>query len=198
MSIITIDSSDPKSIASAIKAGITTPELLADFLDDGEIVDDAVVIDPLYYATDCGGGVGDGFDTTEEAVEDFASAFDAPEETKWLEITTFRIGVDADGDIVRVDVERHTRTLEPNEPECTDGEHDWQSPFEIFGGLKENPGTWGHGGGAIIHECCVKCGCGRVTDTWAQNPNNGSQGHRTVSYEEGKYADEIAALAESE
>jgi hypothetical protein len=40
----------------------------------------------------------------------------------------------------------------------------------------------------------MRCGCERTTDTWAQNPETGEQGLQSVSYEEGKYADEIREL----
>ena len=87
--------------------------------------------------------------------------------------------------------------LDPEEPECPDDvNHDWQSPYEILGGLKENPGVRGHGGGVIVSKVCMYCGCERVTDTWAQNPENGEQGLRSVEYHEGRYSEEVIALAE--
>jgi hypothetical protein len=88
-----------------------------------------------------------------------------------------------------------TVTLDEEEPECCheDG-HDWQSPYEIVGGIRDNPGVWGHGGGVLITECCMHCGCARTTDTWAQNPQTGEQGLREVSYEPERFADEIAAV----
>ena len=88
-----------------------------------------------------------------------------------------------------------TVTCEPDEPECPDhAAHDWQNPYEILGGLKDNPGVWGHGGGVICREVCVHCGCERTTDTWAQRPDNGEQGLTSVAYEPGKYATEVADL----
>lgn len=78
------------------------------------------------------------------------------------------------------------------EPDCHDGaEHDWQSPHEIVGGDKKSPGVWGHGGGVVIVECCLRCGCARRTDTWAQDPITGQQGVESVTYEPGRYADKI-------
>lgn len=82
-------------------------------------------------------------------------------------------------------------TLDPEEPECTDKEHDWQSPHHIVGGIKSNPGVWGHGAGVYITEVCMNCGCKKQTDTWATNPANGTQGHTTIEYEPGCYSDEI-------
>jgi hypothetical protein len=77
--------------------------------------------------------------------------------------------------------------LAPEEPECIRDEHDWQSPIELVGGIEENPGVFGHGGGVIINEVCLHCGCARITDTWAQDRTTGEQGLRSVEYEEGKY-----------
>jgi hypothetical protein len=88
--------------------------------------------------------------------------------------------------------ENGTVQLDEEEPCCTESEHDWQSPYELLGGCKENPGVWGHGGGVIIHEVCMHCGCERVTDTWAQRPDTGEQGLESVSYDPGKYSDEVA------
>ena len=89
----------------------------------------------------------------------------------------------------RCDGERVTVRIDPAEPRCVDREtsHDWQSPHEIVGGLRENPGVWGHGGGVISREVCVRCGCERTTDTWAQRRDTGEQGLTSVSYEPRKY-----------
>jgi len=101
---------------------------------------------------------------------------------------------------VRVDCEEtgerasDTVTLDEGEPDCSDSEaHHWESPYALVGGLRENPGVHGHGGGVLIREVCLKCGCHRVTDTWAQNPETGEQGLRSVTYEEPFSAEEIAA-----
>jgi integrase len=43
-----------------------------------------------------------------------------------------------------------TVRLEPSEPDWQNEHlHDWQSPWSVLGGLKENPGVWGHGGGVV-------------------------------------------------
>jgi hypothetical protein len=86
-----------------------------------------------------------------------------------------------------------TVTLEAPEPDCEIGEtHNWQSPHCLVGGLEENPGVHGHGGGVVITEVCLHCGCKRVRDTWAQNPTNGQQGLESVEYEENAFtSDEL-------
>lgn len=77
--------------------------------------------------------------------------------------------------------------IEAEEPECSEGEHDWCAPYEVVGGIKENPGVWGHGGGVIIHEICRHCGCLRTTDTWAQRHDDGTQGLVSVEYDDGDH-----------
>lgn len=89
----------------------------------------------------------------------------------------------------------YTVQSDEDEPDCDsdEGMHSWQSPIELVGGIKENPGVWGHGGGVIITEVCVRCGCKRTTDTWAQRPDTGEQGLTSVSYEQDAFtADELA------
>lgn len=104
---------------------------------------------------------------------------------------TLRFGDDS---TVWIDVEIHddndeyetiTVSVDPLEPECDDEEgHDWQSPHSVLGGLESNPGVQGHGGGVIIREVCACCGAYRITDTWAQRPDTGEQGLRSVEYRE--------------
>lgn len=130
------------------------------------------------------------FDSGEEAAQDYVDTWDwwTIESTTWITVAAWREGIDDECDMVRVDEMDHTISIDPDEPACEEGEHDWKSEYDVVGGCKENPGVWGHGGGAIIWEACAKCGCGRCTDTWAQNPENGVQGLESVSYEVGKYA----------
>lgn len=120
---------------------------------------------------------------------------DRSDGTIWVRVSAWQEvrSVDSDGQVVtgRACEDSHTIALDPDEPECPEGEHDWQSPHEIVGGIKSNPGVWGNGGGVIITEVCMRCGCGRHTDTWAQDPDTGEQGLRSVRYEPGEFADEI-------
>lgn len=93
-----------------------------------------------------------------------------------------------------------TVTLEAPEPDCAHSEtHDWCSPHSLVGGLEENPGVHGKGGGVVVTEVCRHCGCKRVTDTWAQNPSTGEQGLESVEYEEDAYtAEELEEAFEEE
>ena len=77
------------------------------------------------------------------------------------------------------------------EPDCPDHPaHDWQSPHELLGGIEENPGVWGHGGGVTITEVCSHCGIYRVTDTWAQCRQCGTQGLEETTYRDADEASE--------
>jgi hypothetical protein len=56
------------------------------------------------------------------------------------------------------------------------------SPYAVLGGLRENPGVQGHGGGVTIHRVCAHCGCLRIYDSWAQRRDTGEQGLASTSY----------------
>jgi hypothetical protein len=112
--------------------------------------------------------------------------------TQWVNVTVWEKGSDDYP-------ETHKIAIEPNEPACVDSQgHDWQSPVGIVGGIKEAPGVYGHGGGITIQEVCLRCGCGRLRDTWAQDPQDGRQGLASVEYQPGKYESEVEALREAE
>ena len=102
-------------------------------------------------------------------------------ETCWIKVWVQEI--DEDGEEVG-ERETHSVALEADEPGCREEleAHDWQSPYRVVGGIEENPGVWGHGGGVVITEVCRKCGRYRETDTWAQDPETGVQGLRSARY----------------
>jgi len=147
---------------------------------------------------------GDGFayatieaDSVEDALEIARGNVDRDQYDPADEQSTLYIDVCA-RNIVTGEMARATVVLEPEAPECLAGqEHDWQSPHELVAGIKENPGVWGHGGGVIIHEACLRCGCRRTTDTWAQRPDTGQQGLTEVRYEADYYdLDELGYVVE--
>lgn len=83
------------------------------------------------------------------------------------------LGLDVDGtmELLREDCPGYVDLA----PECVDGgEHDWRAPYGLVGGIVENPGVWGHGGGIVSTEYCFRCGCQMRSDTWAQDPSDGS------------------------
>lgn len=151
---------------------------------------DPVEVDELgqdadYWASDgCGGAViMPGADSAADAADDYVH------EGEWGPVTvTVRHSVHVwqqsyaivDGRIrlVYLDHGWHNVDVDPDEPGCTGDDHDWQSP-EWLGGVKENPGVWGHGGGVVIREVCAHCGVYRRTDTWVQD----SSGNRYQSVE---------------
>jgi hypothetical protein len=87
-----------------------------------------------------------------------------------------------------------TVAIDPPEPDCLrDCEHDWQSPYEIVGGIESNPGVWGNGGGVIVHEVCMYCHMLKRTDTWAQDPSTGRQGLTSIKYDAERYSDSFSS-----
>lgn len=72
--------------------------------------------------------------------------------------------------------------IEPVPPRCVAHNHDWRTPYSLLGGLRENPGVRGHGGGVVMRSVCRHCGIYRVVDTWAQDPVDGEQGLTSVTY----------------
>lgn len=113
----------------------------------------------------------------------------------YVDVRIYEVGEGEDGEHIEELVDTVTVAIAPEEPDCTheDG-HDWQAPHEIVGGIESNPGVWGHGGGIIADECCMRCGCRRRTDTWAQRSDTGEQGLEEVTYQPGYYAEQISRL----
>lgn len=121
--------------------------------------------------------------TMTEAAQEYVDGGDWGDidETKWIDVMV--VELDADGQEIEISEEKITVTLQPEEPECDgEGDHDWESPHEVLGGCRENPGVHGHGGGVVITEVCAHCGAYRVTDTWASRRDTGEQGLRSVAY----------------
>lgn len=117
-------------------------------------------------------------DAREIARERATLGWEPSDSTHWHDVTI----TDEDGEEETV-----TAQVDPGEPDCSYASgHEWVSPLELVGGLKENPGVWGHGGGVYIKELCLHCGCERTTDTWA-NDTRGRQGLTSVKYERGAY-----------
>lgn len=121
-------------------------------------------------------------ETAKEAAEEYVEDGDWGDDSSgFLDVYVWerrRLGdVTADGER-----ESFTIALPVVAPECTESEHDWTSPVEVVGGIKENPGVWVNGGGVIIDEICRHCGALKRTDTWAQH--GGIQGLTSVTYEE--------------
>jgi len=68
-------------------------------------------------------------------------------------------------------VTSHLVTVDPEEPPCTEGQHEWV----------DGP-VCGSGGGVRWVSTCAHCGCTRTTDTWATDPTTGEQGLQSVEY----------------
>lgn len=106
----------------------------------------------------------------DEAIDALADADWAPcARTWWARATVY--AADDDGVIVRRVGLVRVR-IDPDEPPCAGGrDHDWRQAA-----------CRGHGGGVIVTERCRHCQQRMVTDTWATDPVDGTQGHEAVEY----------------
>ena len=127
--------------------------------------------EPRLWSTSDGGGTVDvecsPADLEDVVAGEWADCWDDDEGrgTWWCHVTAT---CEATGEQVDVRVE-----IAPVEPDCDDGnEHDWRHRHVV-----------GNGGGVIVTEVCRHCGKRRITDTWAQDRGDGSQGHTSVAYE---------------
>lgn len=84
---------------------------------------------------------------------------------------------------------RHRIAVDPLPTLCLDedgrrnGDHSWSDDVRLVGGLRENPGVFGWGGGVVIHRICTACGCGEIVNTWATDPATGESGLRSTTYQ---------------
>lgn len=177
------------SVRARLLAGESPAAIAADLGLD-VTTDDLSVILPGWRADDGEAEVEypaapSGREAAEEYVGD--GSWGEPESTIWIRVRAWQtcLTLTDDGEVIeeRANGEEHTIAVDPMEPECACEEHDWCSPHSVLGGLRENPGVRGNGGGVIAREVCAHCGAYRVTDTWAQDPETGEQGLRSVSYE---------------
>lgn len=136
-------------------------------------------------------------ESTENAAREYAEEGrqEGVTRTEWIDVYVWPATMTREAAAAAGLAEWVTVTLDPEEPECPSGEgHSWAAPIEIVGGIRENPGVSGvsgYGGGTIRHEVCMRCGCGRTTDSWAHD-SHGTQGLTAVEYVPGQYAEALA------
>lgn len=161
-------------------------------------------------SSDPGGWTGEA--AHEDAGDGARSLYGGPGGT-WAEVTVYRIPADKLVDkwqgghrasmlvgredvseLGEYEVSSWSGHIDEAEPDCRTGMHgdphpdghDWTSAREAGGGLRENPGVFGHGGGVWICEHCARCGAGRTRDARATGPSDGSRGHTVVTYHGGE------------
>ncbi len=156
-----------------------------------------------YYADDGSVEIEIDAESPSAAAQDYVDGGDWNVDSKTIWVTVYVIDADARDAYLNEasddEPERSSHKIEiaPAEPACQDGGHDWRSPSFLHG-LKENPGVVGHGGGVLVTECCMHCGCARITDTWAHDPSTGEQGLESVEYLPGEYADEVERFEQAQ
>lgn len=131
--------------------------------------DDGPAKPEIWYATDGNATIEIEAESSKEAAQEYVDGGDwGPlDSTTWITVHCWQ--QTAAGR--KLNEESHTITLNPEEPACTAHFHNWLD-------LSVN----GNGGGVTIRERCAECGLKRTTNTWAQNPETGEQGLRSVQY----------------
>ena len=168
------------------RAGIDIPSEVAEILDSWDDPDNSIEVQlecdrPFVIGYEDGHEelvIAASFDEAREVAEDSILRYcnyDMSDGTVWVDywITDLFSGERIDG----------TVAVHPDEPDCDEAYHDWQAP-EWFGGCKENPGVWEHGGGVECTRVCRNCGVYRVSDSWARRPGTGQEGLYSVRYED--------------
>lgn len=134
-----------------------------------------------YNCTDGNADIGIEAENPTAAAQEYVDGGEWGDGPTWIDVRVTPL--DDDGDPIEDEAEDITITIDAAEPDCKDGEgHDWSSPHCVVGGIEENPGVYGNGGGVIITEVCELCGAYQITDTWAQRPDTGEQGLTSVTY----------------
>jgi hypothetical protein len=136
-------------------------------------------------------------DSAQDAAQEYVDDGDWGDDAKTFWVDVHVSPLDAAGE---PDEDRHeciTVTVNPDEPDCThEAGHAWAQPYALLGGLKENPGVVGSGGGVRGRDVCLLCGLAKNWDSWAQRPDTGEQGLDSVEYVQGAYAIEVHASAD--
>lgn len=172
---IVINPADEESLCEAIRAGITTPELLAEWMGV-DLVEDCLVPRCGYYADDGNATVEyPDAESGDEAAASYVTDGDWGSDGGSIEVRTWRRGIDADGDSVDVEEESHTVDIPVDHSALIQSaagrdteicgtdpdDHDWTSEGE--GGLSENPGVWaGSGTSMTVASHCRCCGLHRI------------------------------------
>lgn len=135
----------------------------------------------MYRVNDAHGSIDVPARNARTAAEIFARSYDADESTFWVRCRVRRLS--RRGNPVG-EPEEYRIAVDPDAPDCEgDHEHDWRSPYSVVGGIEENPGVWGSGGGVKIKQACSHCGTYRWSNSWAHDPETGEQGLDSVRYE---------------
>lgn len=92
--------------------------------------------------------------------------------TIFVDVRVFAIG----DRITRKNGKSFSFVLQPDEPKCSrKGEHQW-----------EDGPIFASGPSVAYTDTCSRCGLRRRTDNNGQNPEDGTQGHRTLEYLDAK------------
>jgi hypothetical protein len=134
-------------------------------------------------------------DSAQDAAQEYVDEGDWGDDAKTFWVDVWVTPLDDEG--LAGERECITVTVKPDEPDCAhEAGHAWGQPYELLGGLRENPGVVGSGGGVKGRDVCLLCGVARDWDNWAQRPDTGEQGLSSVEYVQGAYVITVHASAD--
>jgi len=133
--VVTIEVANLESVATAIRSGITTVELMAEYLSS-DIVEGYLVLPdaPIWACDDDGDPESYPSDTEpEDAAEKYVSNGNwggysmEMRRTVYVQVETYRQGVNSEGKIGKVGGHWYNTCLDPDEPNCTGNKcgHKW-------------------------------------------------------------------------
>ncbi len=96
------------------------------------------------------------------------TVYQLPADMKAETGTDHHIGLDV---LAGCEEQTATHVQQPTEPDCPHGSHEFVADVEHEGGLKENPGVFGHGGSVVCESHCKHCGLPRTDDSWDDKLN---------------------------
>lgn len=111
-------------------------------------------------------------DAAQAASEYVEDQYHGSTRTIFVDVRVFAIG----DRITRKNGKSFSFVLQPDEPKCSrKGEHQW-----------EDGPIFASGPSVAYTDTCSRCGLRRRTDNNGQNPEDGTQGHRTLEYLDAK------------
>jgi len=198
------------AIKFLLSEGYSTPEQICDTVDGVSLIEHCVVIDDSPWIADDGNAEVeyDSSNTARAAAERYVADGEWGDDLSGsINVSVWRVGIDADGDdcdveeedcdIDLVHVKGHSSAIRAEMGDAGCGthpdDHEWTSDGE--GGLDNNPGVWSTGGTSMVFDShCRTCGLHRTESSCGsqRNPGEGdSVVYRALD------ADEIAAHREN-
>lgn len=135
--------------------------------------------DSPWVADDGNAEVATTADTNLEAAQEYVSDGDWGDGKCSVRVHVWKYALDINGEQERVaedsfDVDAGSDPEAPGECGTDDDDHDWETPLELVGGCRENPGVFSIGGTTFrATSVCASCGTYRISTSRGEQRNPG-------------------------